>query len=139
MLKGFRDFIARGNVVELAVAVVIGTAFGALVSALVTDLITPLAAAVFGEPDFSALSLSVNGSELRYGAFLNALVAFLTIAAAVYFLVVVPLNAYERRKHGPGGPKTRDCPECLSAVPVAATRCAFCATELSAEAPASST
>lgn len=132
MLRGFRDFIARGNVIELAVAVVIGIAFGAVVTSLVADLVTPLIAAVVGEPDFSALGLTINGSELRYGSFVNALIAFLSVAAAVYFLVVAPINAIERRRHGPEGAQTRDCPFCVSSIPVAARRCAFCTSELPA-------
>lgn len=132
MLRGFRDFIARGNVIDLAVAVVIGTAFGAVVASLVADLITPLIAAVAGEPDFSELTFDINDSEFRYGSFVNALIAFLSVAAAIYFLIITPLNAVERRLHGPEGAKTRDCPHCLSAVPVAATRCAFCTSELPA-------
>lgn len=130
MLRGFRDFIARGNVIDLAVAVVIGVAFGVVVTSLVADLITPLIAAAFGEPDFSALSFTINGSELRYGSFVNALIAFLSVAAAIYFLVVTPINAIERHRHGPDGAKTRDCPFCVSPVPVAAQRCAFCTSEL---------
>jgi large conductance mechanosensitive channel len=140
MLRGFRDFIARGNVIDLAVAVVIGAAFGAVVTSLVEDLMTPLIAALIGEPDFAGLTFTINGSEFAYGSFLNALIAFLSVAAAIYFVIVVPLNAIERRRHGDEGAGTRDCPECLSAVPVAARRCAFCTSELpavaSAEAPA---
>ncbi len=129
MLKGFRDFLLRGNVVDLAVAVVIGAAFGALVAALVRDLLTPLIAAIVGQPDFSAIYFEVNGSRFLIGDFINALVAFVLIAAAVYFFVVVPVNRLEaRRKRGqaPADPTTRQCPECLSTIPIAAGRCAFC-------------
>ena len=105
MLKGFRDFILRGNVVDLAVAVVIGTAFGAVVTALVEGIITPLIAAVGGEPDFSALTFEINGSEFRYGAFLNALFSFLVIAAVVFFLVVKPVNALLSRVAEPAEPE----------------------------------
>jgi large conductance mechanosensitive channel len=102
MVKEFREFILRGNLVDLAVAVVIGTAFTALVTSLVANLITPLIAAVGGQPDFSALTFEINGSEFRYGAFLNALLSFLVIAAVVFFLVVKPVNAFLARAHGPG-------------------------------------
>ncbi len=132
MLKDFRRFLLRGNLVELAVAVVIGTAFSALVAALVADLITPLIAAVGGQPDFSRLSFTINGSRFRYGDFLNALVAFLIIAAVVFFLVMKPVNALIERERNrePEDPTTRQCPECLSEIPVEARRCAFCASEV---------
>ncbi len=130
MLTGFRNFITRGNVVELAVAVVIGTAFGAVVTSLVADLITPLIGAIIGEPDFSALSFEINGSKFTYGNFINALIAFLSVAAAVYFFVVLPLEKLDELRHGPKEAGTRECPECISEVPVAAKRCAFCTSEL---------
>ena len=130
MLTGFKNFITRGNVVELAVAVVIGAAFGAVVTSLVTDLITPLIGAIIGEPDFSGLTFTINGSEFTYGNFINALIAFLSIAAAVYFFVIVPLEKLDELRHGPKEAGTRECPECISEVPKAATRCAFCTTEL---------
>jgi large conductance mechanosensitive channel len=133
MLKGFRDFLMRGNVVDLAVAVVIGGAFGAVVSALVKDLITPLIAAIFGKPDFSAIVFAVNGSKFPVGDFLNALVAFLMVATAIYFFVVTPVNALMARvKRGevPPDPTTKKCPECLSEIPIAARRCAFCTSVL---------
>ena len=132
MLKDFRQFLLRGNLVELAVAVVIGTAFSALVAALVADLITPLIAAVGGQPDFSRLSFTINASRFRYGDFLNALVAFLIIAAVVFFLVMKPVNALIERERNrePEDPTTRQCPECLSEIPVEARRCAFCASEV---------
>jgi large conductance mechanosensitive channel len=129
MLKGFKDFLMRGNVVDLAVAVVIGGAFGAVVAALVKDLLTPLIAAIVGKPDFSAISLTVNGSKFLIGDFINALVSFVLVAAAVYFFVVTPMNMLaERRKRGevPPDPTTKKCKECLSDVPIAARRCAFC-------------
>ena len=105
MLKGFKDFISRGNVVELAVAVVIGAAFGAFVTSLVENLVTPLIAMIFGEPDFGGLSFTINGSQFMYGSFLNALFAFLTIAAAIYFLVVLPINKLEERRTRGRGPR----------------------------------
>ena len=129
MLKGFREFLFRGNVVDLAVAVVIGAAFGAIVTALVKDLITPLIAAIFGKPDFSALTFTVNNSKFLYGDFLNAVVSFVLIAAAIYFFVVVPMNAVMRRLRkgeAPPAPDTRPCPECLSTIPIKARRCASC-------------
>jgi large conductance mechanosensitive channel len=134
MLKGFRSFILRGNVVDLAVGIVIGAAFGAVVTALVSDFITPIIAAIGGKPDFSALYFTVNGSKFSYGHFLNALISFLIIAAAVYFLVVVPVNKlmarYKPSAEEPAS--TKDCPHCLSSIPAAATRCAFCTAELGA-------
>ena len=131
--KEFREFIARGNVIDLAVAVVIGGAFGAVVTALVKDLITPLIAAVVGKPDFSAIALTINGSRFAVGEFINALVSFVLIGAAVYFFVVVPVNALtarKRRGEAPPDPTTKKCGECLSEVPVAARRCAFCTSAL---------
>ena len=133
MLKGFKEFLLRGNVVDLAVAVVIGGAFGAVVTALVKDLITPLIAAIVGKPDFSAISFTVNASQFLIGDFINALVAFLLVATAIYFFVVTPMNmmqARRKRGEGPADPTTRKCPECLSEVPIAARRCAFCAQSL---------
>jgi large conductance mechanosensitive channel len=135
VLKGFREFILRGNLVDLAVAVVIGTAFAAVVTSLVEDMITPLIAAVGGEPDFSALAFTVNDSEFRYGEFLNALLSFLLIAAVIYFLVLRPVNTLlERvRSEPPVAEETRQCPECLSDIPTAARRCAFCTAEVGAK------
>jgi large conductance mechanosensitive channel len=129
MLKGFKAFVLRGNVVDLAVAVVIGGAFGAVVAALVKDLLTPLIAAIVGKPDFSAIAFTVNGSKFPIGDFVNEIVSFILIAAAIYFFVVAPMNAImARRKKGqaPPDPTTKQCPECLSDVPIAARRCAFC-------------
>jgi large conductance mechanosensitive channel len=127
MLKGFRDFVLRGNVLDLAVAVVIGAAFGAIVNSLVKDLITPLIAAIVKKPDFSYLVLNLNGAHITYGNFLNALISFLLIAASVYFLVVLPINTMLSRMHVlKPPPATRQCPECLSDIPPAAKRCSHC-------------
>ena len=133
MLKGFKEFVFRGNVLDLAVAVVIGAAFGAVVTALVKDLLNPLIAAIVGKPDFSAIAITVNGSKLLLGSFLNDLISFLLIAAAVYFFVVLPVNhltARMRRGEVSPDPTTKKCPECLSEVPIAAKRCAFCTSAL---------
>jgi large conductance mechanosensitive channel len=134
MLKDFRDFVLRGNVVELAVAVVMGAAFGAVVTAFVASFITPLIAAIVGKPDFSALAFTINGSRFTYGAFFNALLSFLIIAAVVFFFVVKPVNALMARyKPEPALDRvTGECPECLSDIPEAAHRCAFCTAELRA-------
>lgn len=132
-MKGFKQFMMRGNVVELAVAVVMGGAFGAVVTALVKDLITPLLAAIVGKPDFSKLGFSINGSHFPLGDFINALVSFLLVGCAVYFLVVLPINALTARMHrgeAAPDPTTKKCPECLSEVPIAARRCAFCTSTL---------
>ncbi|MGH2588028.1 MAG: large conductance mechanosensitive channel protein MscL [Dehalococcoidia bacterium] len=138
MLKGFREFILRGNVVDLAVAVVIGAAFTAVINAFVRDLITPLIAAIGGEPDFSALTFEINNSQFNYGDFINAVVSFLIVAAVVYFFVLVPINKLmERRKsEEPADLPTRECPFCFSKIPQVATRCAFCTVEVPAVAPA---
>ena len=139
MLKGFKQFLLRGNVVDLAVAVVIGGAFGAVVAALVKDLLTPLIAAIVGQPDFSAIVFTVNGSKFLIGDFINAVVAFVLVAAAIYFFVVAPMNMLmERRRRGqaPPDPTTKKCPECLSEVPIAARRCAFCTEAFAAVAGA---
>ena len=128
-MKGFKAFVMRGNVIDLAVAVVIGAAFGAVVTALVKDLITPLIAAAVGKPDFSAIHFDVHGSRFLIGEFINSVVSFLLIAAAVYFFVVAPMNALTtrlRRGQAPPDPTTKTCPECLSTVPIAAKRCAYC-------------
>jgi large conductance mechanosensitive channel len=132
VLKDFKAFILRGNVVELAVAVVIGAAFGAVVTALVKDLITPLIA-IPGKANFSDLDFTIRKSRFMYGDFLNELISFVTIAAAVFFFVVTPVNKLmARRKTEPDvESETRDCPECLSAIPRAARRCAFCTAESS--------
>ena len=133
MLTEFRQFILRGNIVELAVAVVIGVAFGAVVNAFVADIITPIIAAVGGKPDFGALTFTINGSHFLYGAFLNEVIAFVMIAAAVFFFVVKPVNALEARRarnEPEAAPTTRACPECRSEIPVDARRCAFCTSEV---------
>jgi len=133
MLKGFKQFVLRGNVLDLAVAVVIGAAFGKIVTALVEDLINPVIAAIAGKPDFSAIVFQINGSNFKIGDFVNAVVSFVLIAAAVYFFVVLPVNtiiARSRRGEAPPDPTTKKCPECLSDVPIAAKRCAFCTSAL---------
>jgi len=135
MLREFRQFLMRGNVVDLAVAVVIGTAFGALVASLVENIITPIIAAIGGQPDFSALDFTINDSVFRYGAFINAVVSFVIIAAVIFFVVVKPMNmlmARLNRGEAPPDPTTRKCPECLGDVPIAAKRCMHCAQSLPA-------
>ena len=133
MLKGFKQFLLRGNVVDMAVGIVIGAAFGAVVTGFVKDLLTPLIAAIVKQPDFSSLTFTINGSKFLYGDFINALLSFLIIAAAVYFFVVVPINAMiaRSRKEPPADPTTRKCPECLSEIPISARRCAFCTYQMS--------
>lgn len=128
MVRGFKAFLLRGNVVDLAIAVVIGVAFGAVITAFVKDLVTPLIAALGGKPDFASLYFTINKSRFLYGEFLNALIAFLIVAAVIYFFVVVPYTALiERsRKEPPADPTTKKCPECLSEIPKDARRCAFC-------------
>ena len=132
MLKDFKKFILRGNMLDLAVAVVIGVAFTAVITALVRDLITPLIAAIGGNPDFSSLTFTIHHSTFRYGDFLNYLISFVIVATAVYFLVVLPVNALvERaRQEPPEDPTTKRCPECLSEIPLEARRCAFCTSQL---------
>jgi large conductance mechanosensitive channel len=132
-MKGFKQFLLRGNVLDLAVAVVMGAAFSAVVTALVKDLITPLIAALVGSPDFSSIAVTVNGSKLLIGDFLNAVIGFLLMATAVYFFIVLPVNhlvARMRRGETPPDPTTKKCPECLSEVAIAAHRCAFCTSAL---------
>ena len=134
MLKGFKEFVLRGNVLDLAIAVVIGAAFTNVITALVKDLITPLIGAIAGKPDFSAWVVTMNGSPFLIGDFINAVIAFVLMAAAVYFFVVAPMNAWiERRRRGeaPTDPTTKKCSECISEVPIAARRCAFCTSQLS--------
>jgi large conductance mechanosensitive channel len=133
MMKGFRQFILRGNVLDLAVAVVMGAAFAAVVTALVKDVLTPLIAAILGSPDFSRIAVDVRGSKLLIGDFMNAVIAFLMMAAVVYFFVVLPVNslvARLNRGEAPPDPTTKKCQECLSDVPIAARRCAFCTSAL---------
>ena len=128
----FKQFLLRGNVVDLAVGIVIGAAFAALVQAAVTDLLTPLVAAIFGQPDFNDLTFTINGSTFRYGHFLNVLIAFVTVAMVVFFFVVKPINrlmSLAQRRESPD-PNTRKCPQCLSEIPVDAHRCAFCTSEV---------
>jgi len=128
-VKGFKTFVLRGNVVDLAIAVVIGVAFGVVITAFVKDLVTPLIAALGGKPDFSGLYFTINHSKFLYGDFINAVIAFVIIAAVIYFFVVIPYQAMlERsRKEPPADPTTKKCPECLSEIPKDARRCAFCA------------
>jgi len=129
-VKGFRDFITRGNLIDLAVAVVIGTAFTAVVTALVTDLIAPLIAAIAGKPNFSALTFTVHRSPFFYGAFLNAALTFLIVAAVIYFLIVAPMSKIAARFARAVEVTTRDCPQCLSTIPLAATRCMYCTVQV---------
>lgn len=132
-MKGFKQFLLRGNVLDLAVAVVMGGAFGAVVTALVKDLITPVIAALVGQPDFSSIQFTVNGSKFLIGDFLNAVVSFLLVGAAVYFFVVLPVNTLMARiQSGRPTPDatTKSCPECLSTIPIAARRCAQCTSVL---------
>jgi large conductance mechanosensitive channel len=126
MIKEFKAFLLRGNVVDLAVAVVIGAAFGAAVAALVKDLLTPLLAAIVGKPDFSAIKFSINNSQFLVGDFLNAVVAFVLVAAAIFFFVIKPMQRLSPQPQVEDEPKTRECAECLTSIPVAARRCAAC-------------
>ncbi len=129
MLKGFRDFILRGNVVDLAVAVILGAAFNAIVGSLVSDVLNPLIAATIGKPDFSGVILHVGGGAIKVGNFFNAIVSFLIVASVVYFAIVLPMNAVMTRLKKPAPvapPATKTCSECLSEIPVAARRCAHC-------------
>src|SRR5271169_1474590 len=121
-VKGFRDFLSRGNIIDLAVAVVIGTAFTAVVTAVVADLITPLIAAIVGKPSFASLKFTVHNSTFLYGSFINALLTFLIVAAVVYYLIFAPMAKVSARFHKNVEVTTRDCPECLSTIPIAATR-----------------
>jgi large conductance mechanosensitive channel len=134
MAGGFKQFLLRGNVVDLAVGVVVGAAFGGVVTAFTKDLLTPLIAAVAGKPDFSAIQFEINSSKFLVGDFVNAVVSFVIIAAAVYYLVVLPINALvaRARREPPADPTTKKCPECLSEIPIQAKRCAFCAVQLAA-------
>ena len=127
-MKDFRAFLMRGNLVDMAVGVVIGVAFGGVVTALVEDLFTPLIAAIGGKPDFSSLAFTINGSHFLYGQFINAVISFVIVAAAIFYLVVKPVGAMMARmaKAEAEGPATRECPECLSSIPVAARRCSHC-------------
>lgn len=138
MLKGFRDFILRGNVVDLAVAVIIGAAFNAIVNSFVKDILTQLIAAVVGKPDFSGVVIKINGTPIYIGNFINATISFLIVAFVVYFFIVLPLNTLLARIKKPGPPPpvtTKKCPECLSDIPLEAKRCAFCSQPVPALAP----
>jgi large conductance mechanosensitive channel len=131
MLKGFRDFILRGNVVDLAVAVILGAAFNAIVYSLVSDVLNPLIAATIGKPDFSNVIINVGNGHIKVGSFLNAVISFFIVATVVYFAIVLPLNTLQARLKKlipapPAPPSTRTCPECLSEIPLAAKRCAYC-------------
>ena len=139
MLKGFREFVLRGNVVDLAVGVVIGAAFGTVVTSFTKDLLTPAIAAIVGKTDFSGIALTVNGSKLMIGNFLNALISFLLVAAAVYFAVVVPMNALMKRfapAPPPAAPTTKKCSECATDIPIEARRCPNCTTQVGLAASA---
>jgi len=129
MFEGFRKFMMRGNVIDLAIAVVIGGAFGQVVKALVADIITPIVAMIFGKPDFGGLSFTINNSNFLYGDLINNIITFVSIAAAIYFIVVKPMEVLQARRAQPAADlTTRPCPECLSDIPLKATRCAFCTT-----------
>ena len=137
MLSGFKQFILRGNVVDMAVGVVIGAAFAGVVGAFTKDLLTPFIAALVGKPDFSAIAFTVNGTPFPVGDFINALVSFLLVAAAVYFFVVTPINALiarMRKDPAPADPTTKKCPECKMEIPIDARRCAHCTSQVSAQA-----
>ena len=136
LLDEFKQFLLRGNLIELAVAIVVGVAFGDMVKALVKDLITPLIAAIGGKPDFSDLTFTINGSQFFYGDFINAVVSFIIIALVIFFLVIKPVNMLVQRMHRepPPDPTLRKCPECLSDIPVAARRCSFCGQEVAVTA-----
>jgi len=137
MLSGFKQFILRGNVVDMAVGVVVGAAFGGVVAALTKDLLTPLIAAVVGKPDFSSIAFAVNGTPFPVGDFINAVVSFLLIAAAIYFFVVLPVNTLVARMHATDpapAPTTRKCPECKMDIPIDARRCGHCTSQVSAAA-----
>ncbi|MGA2966049.1 MAG: large conductance mechanosensitive channel protein MscL [Terriglobales bacterium] len=130
MLSGFKQFILRGNVVDMAVGVVIGAAFGGVIKALTDDLLMPFIAAIVGKPDFSAIHFTINGTAFPVGLFINAVVSFLLVAAAIYFFVVTPINALVarmRKDPAPADPTTKKCPECLSEIPLDARRCCHCA------------
>jgi large conductance mechanosensitive channel len=127
ILEGFKQFILRGSVIDLAVGVMVGAAFNAVVTALVKDLMTPLIAAIFRQPNFSTFSFTLNGSQFLYGDFINNLISFLITAATIYFFIVIPVNRLSRMHKGPPPEvTTKTCPECLSSIPAKARRCAYC-------------
>jgi large conductance mechanosensitive channel len=132
LMSGFKQFLLRGNVVDMAVGIVVGAAFGTVVTSFVKGLLTPLIAAIVRQPDFSALAFEINGSKFLIGGFINAVISFLIIAAAVYFAVVLPINALVARasRQVPAPPTTKKCPECMSDIPIGAKRCAFCTSAL---------
>ena len=137
-MNGFKEFLLRGNVIDMAVGIVVGAAFGTVVSAFVKDLLTPFIAAVVRKPDFSNIAFTLNSSRFMVGDFINQLISFLIVAAAVYFFVILPMNALMarmRRGEAPPDPTTKECPECLSTIPIAARRCAHCATPIGVGAP----
>jgi large conductance mechanosensitive channel len=140
-LKDFKAFILRGNVVDLAIGLVIGAAFGTVVAALVKDLLTPLIAAIGGQPNFGGLYFTINNSKFLYGDFINAIIAFIILAAVIFFLVVRPMNALVQRSHKepPADPTIRDCPYCFTPIKTQATRCSYCTSEVTPIAPATST
>lgn len=133
-MDGFKQFLLRGNVVDMAVGIVIGAAFGTVVTSFVKDLLTPLIAAIVHAPDFSRIAFVLNGSKFLVGDFINAIVSFLIIATAVYFAVVLPINSLvaRMRRQPPADPTTKKCPECISEIPIQAKKCAFCASSLQA-------
>jgi len=133
-MEGFKQFLLRGNVVDMAVGIVIGAAFGTVVTSFVKDLLTPLIAAIVHAPDFSRIAFVLNGSKFLVGDFINAIVSFLIIATAVYFAVVLPINTLvaRMRRQPPADPTTKRCPECISEIPIQAKKCAFCASSLQA-------
>ncbi len=133
MIKGFKDFILRGNVIDLAVAVVIGAAFGAVVKSFVDDILMQIIAAIGGQPNFQTLSFTIGKGVIKYGSFLNALITFVLVAAAIYFVVVMPLNKLAERRAKGADPTTKTCPECLSEIPHGAHKCAFCTSEQPAQ------
>jgi large conductance mechanosensitive channel len=130
VLAEFKQFLFRGNIVDLAVAFVIGVAFVAVVNSLVADLLTPVIAAIVGKPDFSTLTFTINDSQFRYGSFINAVISFVSVAAVVFFAIVKPMSVLNARKPAADEPAVRECPECLSAIPAAARRCAQCTSEV---------
>ena len=137
-MKGFRDFITRGNLIQLAVAFVIGAAFTAVVTALVNDLITPLIPAIAGKPNFAGLFFTLNSSKFLYGSFINAVLEFVIVAAVIYYLIVAPMARVTARFTKAAEVTTRECPQCLSTIPIAATRCMYCTSQVPPVSPASS-